>query len=316
MTSFHLQSFLFAGVLLVSVFITRPSASLELAALTPQESLARTSVAIAPASSSEGAPPPAVSRATAAENTLLPEAPSADVPRLSAHTVILKNLTSGQLFLEKNPNDRWPIASLVKLMTAIVASEEMDMAKKITMTEHAVAREGAIGNFAPGEVFTVRDLVAATLVGSSNDAAEALAESYGTDAFILAMQKKASTLGMTHTTFFDATGLSYLNQSIAADLEILARDILTTHPELLAVTHTGAVQIREERSGELHTIRSTHPFAQNPDFIGGKTGFIPEARGNLISFFRHTNDVFLVIVLGSDDRLHETQILYDFIARR
>lgn len=319
MNSFHFQSFLFAFVLFGAVFITRPAISPEEAELPAREIQARTSVTLVPTAIEEITSPP-IPRAGAEpvppKVLLEPEARVRGVPVLTVNAAILKNMSSGKIFLEKKAYDRWPIASLVKLMTAVLAAEEIPLDKKITITESAVAMEGAVGNFAPGEVFTAHDLIRATLVGSSNDAAEALREAYGSQEFVSAMQRKAASLGMEHTTFFDPTGLSYLNQSTASDLEILARYIVDTHPELFEITHASEVAIRELQTGRSRAIRSTHPFITNPEFIGGKTGFTPEARGNLISLFRHEEQTFLVIVLGSNDRFRETKILYDFITRR
>lgn len=189
-------------------------------------------------------------------------------------------------------------------MTAVVALEKMDASQKISFNDKMVATEGVSGSFRAGDFFSVNDLVKTLMGVSSNDAAAALAETFGYQSFIDAMQIKASELEMTQTTFFDPTGLSFLNQSTAPDLEKLIRYILEKHPEILEISKYQNMNI----SGRV--LVNINEFAGEENFLGGKTGFTDDASGNLISLFRNPDgSALLIIVMGTDDRFGETRKL-------
>jgi len=156
-----------------------------------------------------------------------------DASSLTGRAALVKYLNYNLTVFESNPEKRWPMASVTKLMTGVVAAEKMELEKEITMSGKAVETEGTVGDFKAGEVFKVKDLIKAILVGSSNDAAAALAESYGEKNFIDEMQKKASDLKMLQTTYVEPTGLSFINQSTISDLTKLSLYIHKNHPELL-----------------------------------------------------------------------------------
>lgn len=226
------------------------------------------------------------------------------------------NIDRGETLYEKDTERRWPIASLVKLMTAVVARENMDLNRPITITEEMLKAEGVSGNFKAGESWRGEDLLTAMLIASSNDAAAALGIAYGNTAFVDEMQKKANEIGMEQTTFFDTTGISYLNQSTIEDLKRFARYLLRNHTDLLALTTKKEIAIMPIAGGERRILLSTHPFAGHPQFLGGKTGYTDEARGNLFSLFTYGNDTLLVVVLGSPARADDTKTLYDFARSR
>jgi len=161
--------------------------------------------------------------------------------------------------------------------------------------------------FAVGETFTSGDLIRAMLTVSHNQAAIALAESYGQKEFVDLMQQRAGDLGMANTSFFDPVGLSSLNQSSAADVERLVRYIITNHQDLLVMTR----QTETAVNGKI--LKNINRFAGRPDFIGGKTGYTDAANGNLVSLFNYRNQPLLIIVMGADDRFGETEKIYNWI---
>lgn len=231
-----------------------------------------------------------------------------------AGTVI--DLDSGETLWERRPFQRHPLASLAKLMTAVIAEEHIGFEKLITVSDADVLAEGDAGDFKSGEVFTARDLVAAMLLSSSNDAADALARFYGVKSFVDAMQQRAAELGMTNTSFFDPSGLSSLNQSTILDLVTFMRALRAEHPDILALSNTKERAIIEQSLGIARVIKNINVFAGTSDFRGGKTGYTPEAHGNLISLFNVGGRTLLVIVLGTDDRFGETKLLYDWAKAR
>ncbi len=220
-------------------------------------------------------------------------------PSVSAVAALVKDLSNGAELFTSAPEKQWSLASLVKLMTAVVAIENLADDQLLTVSRSAVATEGAAGFLVAGKKYSLAELLRSMLVFSSNDAAVVVAENYGKDQFIVKMNSKAVELGMKNTRFFDPSGLSALNQSTAEDLALLMRYIFRDRPQILAIT-------REAIDG------ATHPFAGQPDFMGGKTGFIDEAGGNLISLFNYQGRPMLIIILGSSQREADTKILHEW----
>ena len=100
-------------------------------------------------------------------------------PETETASLLIKDLSQSATLLEKNIERRWPLASLTKLMTAVIALENLKADQRIIVTENAVSAEGQAGNFKLGEIFSALDLGHAALIISSNDAAVALAEKAG-----------------------------------------------------------------------------------------------------------------------------------------
>lgn len=212
-----------------------------------------------------------------------------------------------------NDEKRWPIASLTKLMTALVADDSMFPNKRVPVKEEYVKfAEDAAGTIFAGEEFTVSDLQKALLTVSSNVAAETLAGEYGRPAFIAKMNAYAANIGMENTYFADPSGLSVRNQSTATDLSKLVAFIYANKPGIFAVTRQTASNIYNWKSGETRPLGNINKFAGMPDFIGGKTGTTPESVGNLISVFK-VGQYFgrIIIVLGSEERFKETEKLFN-----
>lgn len=232
--------------------------------------------------------------------------------------VLASRLSSDEPLLSLGEDRRWPIASLTKLMTAIVISEhpeKLPLNAAVAVSEADVNKEGNAGDFRAGETFRVKDLLSAMLVVSSNDAASALAAVYGRNALLEDMTAKARGLGMRETTFADESGLSFLNQSTARDLERLVRYLADRRPEILAITAWPEAAITELASGRTRKIKNVNFFAGRSDFAGGKTGSTPEAKENLISLFRGGGEAYFIIVLGSDDRFAVTEEIYRIITQ-
>lgn len=234
-------------------------------------------------------------------------------PALSAKTFVVKYLDYNLTVSELNPEKRWPIASLTKLMTSVIALEAIGSEARVVLSEKAVNTEGAAGDFKPGETFQAYDLVKAMLVASSNDAAAALTEFFGEQKFMNEMQRKANDLKMYNTTYLEPTGLSFVNQSTASDLVKLVKYIYENHPEILTVSREPAAELKELKSGKSRKIETVNQFAGQPDFIGGKTGYIDEAGRNLIGLFEIKGQRVLFIVLGAEDAFAEVGALKKMI---
>lgn len=233
------------------------------------------------------------------------------IPQLTVKAVLVKQLSpladSEQVIFEIDAGNRWPIASLTKLMVSVIAVEKFGLNKEIIISEKAVSTEGTAGDFKAGEIYKTGDLIKAMLVSSSNDAAVSLVESFDYEEFIDEMQKKAAELKMFQTSYLEPTGLSFVNQSTANDLSKLMRYVRQNHPELLEISRQREAEIFELKSKKARKLLSVNRFAGQPDFIGGKTGYIEESGRNLIALFEINGKIILSIVLGSDDSFKETE---------
>ncbi len=216
--------------------------------------------------------------------------------------------TGGAKLESSSENRRWPIASLTKLMTALVARDVTLPNDKIEIKQIDPEVEGFAGNFSVGETYSERDLEKALLIVSSNVAGDAIADYYGRQRFVDTMNSYAYKIGMRNTYFADPTGLSYQNQSTVEDLDKLVTYIFNNKPDLFKFTREKTDTVYNYKSGKRRTLSNINQFAGRSDFLGGKTGTTPEAIGNLISIFigagKTPNKV--IILLGTADRFNET----------
>lgn len=231
-------------------------------------------------------------------------------PQLQDAESLVADLSNGAPMVSLNTNARWPLASLTKLMTAVVVYDNMDLNQKVTITPQMFAVDPQEYTLQIGGTYTVSDLLHVLLLPSSNVAAEALADSYGHDQFMALMNEKAAQWGMTTTFYDDPSGLSAANQSSAHDLMLLAQQIYQNYPQLLAVTRVPHVTITNFTNNQKVAVNSIDLFSGEPDFIGGKTGHTDEASGNLLTIFNYENHPLLVIVLGTADRFGDSSKLY------
>jgi D-alanyl-D-alanine endopeptidase (penicillin-binding protein 7) len=238
-------------------------------------------------------------------------------PIIGAAVALIADLTTGKSYLNINGDERWPLASVSKLMTAAVATDALSPDQHITITEQMLAADPTQHILNLGDTYTVADLLHVMLLPSNNVAAEALAQFYGRDRFLAAMNAKAQAWGMTSTYYDDPSGLSAANESSASDLLKLAQHIYTDYPQILAITRTPqtTVQNLSAAAGSASAsviVKSINDFAGNADFIGGKTGYTDQADGNLLSIFEYDGRPIFIVVLGINDgvRFDATQRLY------
>lgn len=251
-----------------------------------------------------------------------------NLPDIFVTAGLVKELGSADSLFLYRPRARWPIASISKLMAAVVAKDQFDTAKILTVTQEAVDTEGASGNLKVGELYSVADLIKLMLTVSSNDATMLIAQEYDkeqlgkenyekalskTALFTALMQQKARELGMQETYFGEPTGLSMVNQSVVGDLAVLASYIQATYPEIFVLTANAKNTVLERKRMARRTETNINPFAGQKGFLGGKTGFTDEAGQGLLSLFEIGGKKYLTIVLGTEDRAGETSKLRDWI---
>lgn len=238
------------------------------------------------------------------------------VPGISARAYLVANLSTGEVYAEKESASTFPIASITKLMTAVVANEAMGSERKVKISKRAIEAHGDSAQFSVGEVFPLSALYYPLLMVSSNDAAVAIAETYGEGGFISLMNEKARAIGMTRTGFADPSGISSENTSTANDLFALASYLFEKKNFILDITRAPEKKISS--SAGSHLLANMNVFSAEPSFVGGKTGFTLSAKETFLSVFELEKDGQKVpvafIVLGSDDRKKDVGMLMNWVS--
>jgi len=245
-------------------------------------------------------------------------------PEIKAESAIsilwLKDKNKEIRLFAKNPKKKMAIASITKLMTAIVAKDIYPQDMKIRITKKAVKQEEAIGNLKIGEVLNLKDLLDIMLIESSNDAAFAIAEPIGEKGFVDLMNIEAKLLKMENTHFVNTTGLESennnkeeFNVSTAEDLATLAKFILSEQSGIFKIT------TQKEKSLYLngvfhHNLKNTNILLDSmPNIIGGKTGYTEKAGECLLLVTKENSNSYLInIVLNSPDRFKEMENLVKY----
>jgi D-alanyl-D-alanine carboxypeptidase (penicillin-binding protein 5/6) len=225
-----------------------------------------------------------------------PERPSLD----SAAAAILVDARDGTPILEKHPNAQRSIASTTKLMTALLTLERVPFDAVYTASNYqAAAAESKIG-LRPGERMRVRDLFAALMLESANDAAATLAEgvSGSRSAFVAAMNERAAELGLNDTSYANPIGLDDpLNYSSARDLSALARRLLRDRRFARVVDSPSATLSSGARPRTVTTRNDL--IAMVPAVDGVKTGHTTDAGYVLVGSATGSNGAQVVsVVLG------------------
>lgn len=238
-------------------------------------------------------------------------------PVIQARAALIADIQTGETYFTLAQNERWPIASITKLMTARIAMQSLDRSLVTTLTEADLPKEdnSVKKRLGAGETYAIGDLFKAMLVVSSNEAAETLANRIGKEQFLIRMNAQADGWGLHDTYFSDATGLSTANQSTANDLKELARKLFEVDPEIFEITREPQVSITELGTKKAETLVNINQFAKSPWFLGGKTGYTDAAQGNLLTIARLHGRPVVTIVLGAEDRFAETKKLIDWFDR-
>jgi serine-type D-Ala-D-Ala carboxypeptidase (penicillin-binding protein 5/6) len=232
-------------------------------------------------------------------------APAATRPQIAQGSAILADLDSGQVLFRKDPDQRRPIASVTKIMTALLVLERADPKEVVTVSAAATFPADQAGlstlGLVPGERITVRDLLYALLVQSANDAAIALAEHVsGTEArFEAAMNVRARQLGMADTRFRSPNGLDDQGYSSARDLVTLTRTAYATQPEFGRIA---ATQFRDIPSptGRTRTVQNRNVLLWlYPGAVGVKTGYTARAGFCIVASAQRDGRRLVAVILGS-----------------
>jgi D-alanyl-D-alanine carboxypeptidase (penicillin-binding protein 5/6) len=249
-----------------------------------------------------------------------PKKPPLEIEAKSAISLRLnpKKKEKERVLFSKNGNEILPIASLTKLMTALIVLENPEsypFEKEIKISKEAASKENVpeYGNLKPGEKKKIKELLELMLYFSSNDAAYALAEQIGVENFVAKMNEKAKEIGLKNTHFSNPTGLDpenlkwslenkeYFNYSTANEIISLGKYILENYPLIF----------------EFSNRKNKIQLLENQNLVGMKTGYTDEAGGCIFLIFSNDNgDYFLNVILGAkskEERFLQMQKLVDWI---
>ncbi len=241
--------------------------------------------------------------------------PPLELPVKSAISLQIYPSGREKILFEKNSEEILPIASLTKLMNALVIlenSEVYDFSKEIVISEKAASQENVPeqGNLKPGERVKEKTLFDFMLIFSSNDSAYSLAEIIGVDNFVQKMNEKAEILGLKNTHFANPTGLDpegfsfspetkeAFNYSTAKDLAILAKYILKEFPLIYEISLKNPYY---------------RGFVSKNNIVGGKTGYTPEAGGCLILILARDSSYIINVILGTPSLKLRTEAMQQLI---
>lgn len=243
---------------------------------------------------------------------------------LSAKAYAVMDRDKRELILAKNPTSEKQIASLTKVMTAVVSLDKEKLDREVVISKEAASVGEAVMGASYGERYTLEELLYGLLMVSANDAAEAIAQSLGRGRywFIEEMNKKAYGLGMKDTYFVNPTGL---------DEETAETSTFSTALDLLGLTNYALS--KEKFASIVATKYETIPFKENyhkqiflenlinfdltyPGILGVKTGNTDFAGQTLISYCEHMGRKIIVVLLDSQATRDDTVKIYRYIFER
>ena len=240
-----------------------------------------------------------------------------DTNGVGASAFLVFDKETSNVLIEKNTDTQVAIASLTKLMTALLALENLNLQEPITITPEDIIDVKPMVGFVPGELYQGQDLLMAMLIGSCNDAAEALGNRIALAKGMKvedAMNAKAVELGMVNSHFMNAIGFDEVgNYSTAGDLRLLVKAILS-HGVTELIGRSTNFRL-SSLAGRTTSIKSTNRLLKSHGDISTiKTGATPEAKGAMITQVNIDGHIICIIVLQSEDREADTLLLKGAVA--
>lgn len=245
--------------------------------------------------------------------------PKKDVslPSLTAQSYLVADIDSGFILEEKNSEEIRPIASLTKLMTAVIATEQVDLRKSVRVTDSMLQAFGSTQGFTAGKEYRVVELLYPLLTESSNDVAEAVAGFLGRDRTLSLMNEKADSLFMRNTVYTDPSGLDAGNVSTAQDIFLLARYINNNRPPLWDISKGSAVRSFGDPQFNRAALKNKNVFRDDLSFRGGKSGFLRVSKYTGVFLFDVVTAegqvrTIAITVLGSDNLSSDVKALHQW----
>ena len=249
----------------------------------------------------------------------IPRVGAPDTLPLTAVSAVSYDLSTDKLLYARNIEQRLPLASLTKIMTAIVALETYGPSEKLEVSDQDLVGENSMGLLS-GERLPFSELLYGMMLPSGNDAAEVIARNseYGRENFVFLMNKKAEDLGLSNTRFTNPSGLEGdgTQYSSAYDLLVMTRYAMQnkTFAEVVGtVEHTVPSSSTNQ---EYYLYNETNLLTSYPGVKGVKTGYTYEAGMCLVTYLEYKNHKIIAVVLNSTNRRQEMKDLLDYSLTR
>ena len=234
----------------------------------------------------------------------------AAAPDISAQAAVLMDAGSGRVLYTHNADEERPIASITKLMTALVAVESVpDLDVKVRVRREWTGERGSSMYLTPGEELTLRELLYGLLLASGNDAALAVAGACAgdVDTFVDWMNQRAADIGMTHTHFSNPNGLQDEgNYSTARDMARLAR-VFLEHDVLREIAATKSITVAGRS-----LVNHNKLLWRYEGCIGLKTGYTDRAGRTLVSAAERDGQTLIAVTLFDRDDWADHAALLDY----
>lgn len=234
---------------------------------------------------------------------------------LSAASAIVIDQDSKRVLYSKNAYEPKLIASTTKIMTALVAIENSDINKTITVDDSVLKAYGSAIYIEIGEKLTIKDLLYGLMLRSGNDAALVIANNVckNEKEFVKLMNQKALELGMKNTIFFNPHGLEEDdgngNTSTAYDMAILMANAMN-NKEFASITKTKSYTVKTNKKTYVwknkNKLLNTYQYT-----TGGKTGFTKKARRTLVSSASKDHKKLIVVTLNDPNDFNNHKNLYE-----
>lgn len=228
-------------------------------------------------------------------------------PLLSSQSALIINDKTGEVLYQKNPNRVMPIASISKLMTAMVVLDaNQNMNEAITITPDEIDRlKGTGSRLSIGTTLTRGELLHLSLMSSENRATHALGRSYpgGISAFVSAMNRKAQSLGMSSTRFYEPTGLDFRNVSTANDLSKMVQ--AASKYAVIRRNSTSNYGSVYTNNGRRQSYKNSNALVRegNWNIELQKTGYIREAGRSMVVKANVQNQPITIVLLNAPSSL-------------
>lgn len=237
-------------------------------------------------------------------------------PNVQAKAALIYDLASEKTLFTKNARERLPIASLTKIVTAIVALEHEPEEDSYLVFKEDLVGENSMG-LSEGEVLALEDLLYGLMLPSGNDAAETIASNFpgGREHFIEAMNSKVASLGLVDTNVTNPSGLEGDGKqfSTAYDLLVITRYALSHFPLFREVIATFEHTIPYSSKHKAFFLQNeTNLLTSYPGVKGVKTGYTDEAGLCLVTYLEYKGHRIIGILLGSNNRRGEMKDLLDY----
>lgn len=221
-------------------------------------------------------------------------------PQVNAQSAVLMDMASGQVLWEKNSNEPMAMASTTKIMTAVIALEQGNMADIVEVSKKASQTAPVKMYLQAGEKISLENLMYAMMLQSSNDAAVAISEHIGgsVQGFAQLMNDKAKEIGCNDTLFVTPNGLDSGNHhSTAYDMALIARYALQ-NDEFIKIINTPQISFSSDKKS-YNVVNKNRLLTEYEGAFGVKTGFTGKAGHCFVGAAKREDKAYISVVLAS-----------------